>query len=127
MLARREREKWRFFHTFGPLLFIWYLLANVENEENKRMQKKIPSKIYTSFFKSTNGGRGSALKRELIPIKTDNKGKGEVLFCKLRPGTAVLGDDKSPEMHAPSLQPHEIHRDYVNVQPSDCRLWLQML
>lgn len=91
------------------------------------MQKKIPSKIYTSFFKSTNGGRGSALKRELIPIKTDNKGKGEVLFCKLRPGTAVLGDDKSPEMHATSLQPHEIHRDYVNVQPSDCRLWLQML
>lgn len=51
----------------------------------------------------------------------------QVLFCKLSPGTAVPADDTSPEMHTPSLQPHEIHGDYVNVQQSDRRLSFQVL
>lgn len=65
------------YHTFGPPLFIWYSLANTENEaHNTRMQKI--AKLYTLFKKIQMGLRGSSLKRDLIPIKnTKNKGKGE--------------------------------------------------
>lgn len=51
----------------------------------------------------------------------------QVLFCKLGPGTAVPADATSPEMHTPSLQPHEIHGDYGNVQQSDRRVSFQVL
>lgn len=51
----------------------------------------------------------------------------QVQFCKLSSGTAVLGDDTSPETHAPSLQPHEKHGDYVKVQQADCRLLFPVL
>lgn len=31
----------------------------------------------------------------------------------------MLGDDTSPEVRTPSLQPHKMHRDYVMGQQSD--------
>lgn len=63
------------------------------------------------------GVRGSSLKRELIPIKTKARGEEElhhsqkiqVSFCKLRPGTAILGDDIQTQ------------GNHVNIQQSDCR------
>lgn len=96
----REREERRFV-TLLDLHFLWYLLANVENEaQNKRMQKNSEN-IHTIFFffKYKWGWEGSSLKRELISMKTrmttakgreglHHTSESQVLFCKLRPGPA---------------------------------------
>lgn len=62
------------YHTSGPPLFIWYLLANTENEAHNTKNSKI---IY-SILKNKNGAEGKLFKKRVNSNKnTKNKGKGE--------------------------------------------------
>lgn len=63
------------YHTSGPPLFIGtYLPMQRENEaQNKRMQK--PAKLYTLFFKNTNGGTRKLFKKRVNADGNNGKGR----------------------------------------------------
>lgn len=53
-IGNQGRGEEEVYHTFGLPLFIWYLVANEENEAQKK-RKQNPAKVNTLAFKNTNG------------------------------------------------------------------------